>query len=342
MIKSGKDTIFASKLIKEGKLVAFPTETVYGLGANGLDAKAVARIFEAKKRPSFDPLILHISSIDELPTVFKKPISPLIIRLAEKYWPGPLTIVAPKTGKVPAIVSAGLKTVAVRMPSHKVALKLIKQAGVPIAAPSANIFGRLSPTEPIHVKEQLKTIDYLLDGGKTEIGLESTIVTVSGSTIEILRPGAITPDRIRADFPDAKVIMSDTDKHIKAPGQLKSHYSPRKPLYLFDEVPEKLPDYAGLLLFEPHHVPDNAQSKIILLSPEGDLLEAAARMFAALHELEADPSVEQIFAVKVKEEGIGLAIMDRMNKAAYRFTHFVDEQGIEENEENSVLYTDSK
>lgn len=328
MIKSGKDIIFASKLIREGKLVAFPTETVYGLGANGLDAKAVAKIFEAKQRPSFDPLILHISDLEQLETVFKKPISPLVLQLAEKYWPGPLTIVAPKTGKVPAVVTAGLKTVAVRMPAHKVARKLIKQAGVPIAAPSANLFGRLSPTRAEHVKAQLKGVDYLLDGGITDIGLESTIVTIHRNNIEVLRPGAITADQLQADFPDCKVVASNTEDYIQAPGQLKSHYSPRTPLYLYDEVPEKLPDYAALLLLEPHEVPEHAQSKIVLLSPTGDLTEAAAGLFQALHDLENDPEVEQIYAVKVEEKGLGMAIMDRLKKAAYRFSHFVDQNGM--------------
>lgn len=337
MIKSGKDTIFASKLIKEGKLVAFPTETVYGLGANGFDAKAVARIFEAKKRPSFDPLILHISSIEELPTVFKKPISPMIMQLAEKYWPGPLTIVGPKTAKVPDIVTSGLKTVAVRMPRNKVALKMIKQAGVPVAAPSANLFGRLSPTTPEHVKEQLSTIDYLLEGGKTDIGLESTIVTVNGKTIEILRPGGISMDQLQQDFPGVNVVMSATEKHIQAPGQLRSHYSPRKPLYLHDSVPDKLPEYAALLIFEPHPIPEGAKSKIVLLSSTGDLTEAAANMFAVLHDLEDDPEVEQIYAVRVKEEGIGMAIMDRMKKAAYRYSHFVDDQGMVRDESGNLL-----
>jgi len=332
MIKSGKDIIFASKLIKEGKLVAFPTETVYGLGANGLDAKAVARIFEAKKRPSFDPLILHIASIDDLETVFKKPISPLIFQLAEKYWPGPLTIVATKVAKIPEIVTAGLNTVAVRIPSHKAALKLIKRSGVPIAAPSANLFGHLSPTKASHVKEQLTTIDYLIDGGSTNIGLESTIVTVNGDSIEILRPGAITTEQLKTDFPNIKILNSNTEEHIQAPGQLKSHYSPRKPLYLYDQMPEELPDYAALLLFEPATIPKEAKSKVILLSSTGDLLEAASNMFNALHDLEADDSIEQIYAVKVKEEGIGMAIMDRINKAAYRFTHFVDENGMEKGE----------
>jgi L-threonylcarbamoyladenylate synthase len=329
MIKSGKDIIFASKLIREGKLVAFPTETVYGLGANGLDAKAVAGIFEAKKRPSFDPLILHIASLDDLGTVYKTPVDPLILRLAEKYWPGPLTIVSQKSSKVPDIVTSGLKTVAVRMPNHPIALKLIRQAGVPVAAPSANLFGRLSPTEPAHVKEQLTTIDYLVEGGKTTFGIESTIISVNKNTIEVLRPGAITADQIKIDFPEVKIVTSSTGTHIQAPGQLKSHYSPRKPLYLYDEMPENLPDYAGLILFEPLPVPQDAKSKVLLLSETGDLLEAASNMFKALHDFEADPTVEQIFAVRIKEEGVGIAIMDRLKKAAYRFTTITSDLEIE-------------
>ncbi|ASB49903.1 L-threonylcarbamoyladenylate synthase [Alkalitalea saponilacus] len=329
MIKSGKDIIFASKLIREGKLVAFPTETVYGLGANGFDAKAVAKIFEAKKRPSFDPLILHISSTEQLESVFKTPVPALITRLAEKYWPGPFTIVAPKSRKVPAIVTAGLKTVAVRMPKHPVALKLIKQAGVPVAAPSANLFGRLSPTEPEHVREQLTTIDYLVEGGKTNYGIESTIVSVNGNNIEVLRHGAITPEQIKTDFPDTNVSISSTENHIQAPGQLKSHYSPRKPLYLLDEMPDEIPEYVRLMLFEPHEVPEGVEQRIRLLSDKGDLLEAASNMFTVLHDLESDPEVEQIYALKVKTEGIGLAIMDRMNKAAYRYSTLASDDEIQ-------------
>ncbi len=329
MIKSGKDIIFASKLIREGKLVAFPTETVYGLGANGLDAKAVARIFEVKQRPSFDPLILHISSIEDLENVFAKDISPLILQLAEKYWPGPLTIVAQKNIAVPDIVTAGLNTVAVRMPNHPIALKLIRRAQVPIAAPSANLFGRLSPTQSEHVRSQLHGVDYLLEGGSTDFGIESTIVTVASGKIEILRPGAITPDQIQLDFPENEVVSSSTEKHIQAPGQLKSHYSPRKPFYLYDKMPDELPDYAALLLFEPLELPKNAKSKIVLLSESGDLIEGASKMFSALHELEADEQVEQIYAVGVPKEGVGLAIMVRLQKAAYRFTGAIDETEIQ-------------
>lgn len=329
MIKTGKDIVFASSLIKEGKLVAFPTETVYGLGANGLNAKAVAKIFEVKKRPSFDPLILHISSVEQLDTVFAKGVSPLIEKLAQTYWPGPLTIVAQKSKVVPDIVTAGLNTVAVRMPNHPIALKLIRLSKVPIAAPSANLFGRLSPTHSKHVRDQLNGVDYLIDGGSTNFGIESTIITVASNKIEVLRPGAITPQQIQADFPDVEVVASSTEKHIQAPGQLKSHYSPRKPFYLFNSIPDELPEYAALLLFEPLELPKDAQSKVVVLSQTGDLLEGASKMFSALHELEADNGVEQIFAVGVPEEGVGLAIMDRLQKAAYRFTGVVDETEID-------------
>ncbi len=329
MIKSGKDIVFASKLIREGKLVAFPTETVYGLGANGLDAKAVAKIFEVKERPSFDPLILHISSIEDLEVVFAKNTPPLILKLAEKYWPGPLTIVSQKSAKVPDIVTAGLSTVAVRMPNHPIALKLIRRSKTPIAAPSANIFGRLSPTHSEHVRGQLKGVDYLLEGGSTDFGIESTIVTVAYGKIEILRPGAITPDQIQIDFPEVEVVSSSTEKHIQAPGQLKSHYSPRKPFYLFDKIPDELPDYAALLLFGPLVLPKDSKSKVVLLSESGDLLEGASKMFSALHELEADDQVEQIYAVGVLKKGVGLAIMDRLQKAAYRFTGATDDREIQ-------------
>ncbi|MDR2929067.1 MAG: threonylcarbamoyl-AMP synthase [Cytophagaceae bacterium] len=320
MIKSGKDTIFASKLIREGKLVAFPTETVYGLGANGLDAKAVARIFEVKKRPSFDPLILHIAAIDDLHTVFKRPVSPLIIRLAQKYWPGPLTIVSHCRKSIPDIVTSGLPTVAVRMPNHPVALKLIRQAGVPIAAPSANLFGRLSPTTPEHVKEQLTAVDYLIEGGRTNIGIESTIVSVCSDVIEIIRPGIITEAQIAADFPDVKVVSEYAAQIVNAPGQLKSHYSPNKPFYLIDELPSELPNYVGLILFNTMRLPAGANCKVNLLSQNGDMLESASNLFAALHGFENDSAIEKIYAMKVKDEGIGTAIMDRLNKAAYRFT----------------------
>ena len=321
MIISGKDIVFASKLIKEGKLVAFPTETVYGLGANGLNAEAVARIFEVKKRPFFDPVILHIAKIDDLNRVFKSPVSQLIMKLAKKYWPGPLTIVAPKQDTIPDIVTSGLTTVAVRMPDNQMALKLIRLAGVPVAAPSANLFGKLSPTTPDHVKKQLSNIDYLLDGGQTKVGIESTIISVIDNTIEILRSGIITSDQLTTDFPEAKLILNNESDNIKAPGQMKIHYSPNKPLFLINKLPEELPVNIGVLLFNSIQIPKNSSCKIIYLSKKGDLIEAASNLFSALHKLENDQTIETIYAFKVNEEGVGQAIMDKLYKASYKYAN---------------------
>ena len=320
MIKSGKDIFYASKLIKEGKLVAFPTETVYGLGANGLIPKAVAKIFEIKKRPSFDPLILHIADVSDLQGVFKKPIPPLVKRLADKYMPGPLTIVSERQNIIPDIVTSGLPTVAVRMPNHPVALKLIKLSGVPIAAPSANLFGRLSPTKPEHVIKQLKNVDYLIDGGQTDLGIESTIISVVDNTIEILRHGIITEYQFVTDFPDVKVISVSNSQKINAPGQLKDHYSPEKPFFLVDEIPETLASNIGLILFNSMQLPKYKECKIIYLSKTGDLLEAASNLFSALYTFENDPVIQKIYALKIEEVGIGRAIMDKLRKATYRYT----------------------
>ncbi len=320
MMNTGKDILYASKVILEGKLVAFPTETVYGLGANGFDPEAVVRIFEAKKRPSFDPLILHIGNIGDLEKVYEKPIPKLVTDLAARYWPGPLTIVGRKSSLVPDVVTSGLPTVGVRMPGHKIALELLKLAGVPIAAPSANLFGRLSPTKSAHVREQLAHVDYIIEGGKSTIGIESTIVAVIDKTIEILRPGAITANQIKIDFPGIEVRVSNTEDHIQAPGQLKSHYSPVKPLYLVDKEPDVLPDNAGLIVFEPESLTGNYNNRVAILSKKGDLIEGASKMFAALHDFEADINVKVIYAIKVREEGIGVAIMDRLKKGAFRFS----------------------
>jgi L-threonylcarbamoyladenylate synthase len=229
-------------------------------------------------------------------------------------------MVAPKSKKVPSIVTSGLPTVAVRMPGHPIALKLLKQAGVPVAAPSANLFGRLSPTEASHVKEQLTTIDYLIEGGKADVGIESTIIAVKNNGIEILRPGAITAAQFRADFPGIEVVTSDAEDHIQAPGQLKSHYSPVKPLYLVDNAPDCMQEGSALMVFDPSTYSGVITPKVHLLSSTGDLLEAASNMFTVLHQLESDQSVDRILAIKVREEGIGLAIMDRLKKAAYRFS----------------------
>ena len=335
MIKSGKDIVFASRLIKEGKLVAFPTETVYGLGADGLNPKAVAKIFEVKNRPSFDPLILHISDIGEMYEIFTNPVPTIIKRLANKYWPGPLTIVAPRQKIIPNIVTSGLPTVAVRMPNNPFALKLIRLSGVPIAAPSANLFGKLSPTTPIQVKEQLTKVDYLIDGGHTTIGLESTIVSALNETIKILRPGIISEEQLKKDFPDIEVISEHSKSDVNAPGQLKSHYAPNKPLFLLDELPEALTKEIGLLLLQPMELPYNTRCKIKFLSKDGDLFDAATNLFGILYSFEKNSSIEKIYALKIEEEGIGKAIMDRLKKASYGNTFVKADDEVDDEADNS-------
>ena len=246
---SPSEITIAANHIKEGKLVAFPTETVYGLGANALNPNAVARIFELKERPTFDPLIVHIASLEDVKKLTVTE-DERVNKLAARFWPGPLTIILPKSDLVPDIVTSGLKTVGIRMPNHPVALELIRQSGCPIAAPSANKFGQLSPTRAIHVSKQLPDVDFLLDGGEAQVGIESTIISLNEKGFEILRHGVITQEEIEAIIPF--YALPEHDKtNIVSPGMLKSHYSPEKPIYLMNEnLPADIDKTkAGLLSF---------------------------------------------------------------------------------------------
>jgi L-threonylcarbamoyladenylate synthase len=322
IMEKGTDIRKAAEILRNGGLVAFPTETVYGLGANGLDPLAVARIYEVKQRPSFDPLILHVGYPTDTGQLFRSPEDTVIRTLIQHFWPGPLTIVAEKQPAVPGIVTSGLSTVAVRMPQNDLALELIRTAGIPVAAPSANLFGRLSPTMPQHVMKQLKGVDYLVDGGKTSIGVESTIVSVTGTKIILLRPGAITSDQIREALPEAEVIKWNTPVNetegLSAPGLMNSHYSPEKPLYIFEKFPGRLKPGSGVICFTNPELPADHAEAVIVLSPGGDLREAAANLFTALHDLENNPFIHRIFIEQMEEKGIGVAIMDRLRKAAFR------------------------
>jgi L-threonylcarbamoyladenylate synthase len=316
----GTDVAFAAQCVREGKLVVFPTETVYGLGANAFDPFAVARVFEVKERPSFDPLIVHISKLEQLDLLFNAPINERVLRLAEKFWPGPLTIVCEKKPEVPDIVTSGLSTVAVRMPSHPVALDLIEQAGTPIAAPSANKFGYLSPTQAKHVLKQLSAPDYLLDGGPTEFGIESTVVSVQSEGVRILRHGAIPLEELK------KVVSVLSDDHIEdslaSPGLLKSHYSPSKPLFIIDKA--RYPKFAkgvGLIVSSTLRKNLYPDIKTLALSNNGDLNQMAVNLFSVLHAMEEDQDVEKIFIEPVSEIGVGKAIMERIRKAAYQYEH---------------------
>mgnify|MGYP000123796944 CR=1 FL=1 len=306
----------AARLLRAGRLVAFPTETVYGLGADAFNALAVARIFEVKNRPTFDPIIVHIADTAQL-TELVREVPDTGRRLIEKFWPGPLTLVLPKTEKVPDIVTAGLPTVAVRMPAHPVALALIRAADCPVAAPSANPFGYLSPTTAEHVVAQLDDkVDLILDGGACPVGVESTVLDLTAGVPTVLRPGGLAVEDIEQVIGPVRVATAPSDRP-KSPGQLPRHYSPRTPLVIFADG--RYPDPAGrraglLLLARPSQRPAGFAA-VEWLSEAGDLREAAANLFAALHRLDR-AGLDIIYAQAVPEVGLGRAIMDRLRKAA--------------------------
>lgn len=305
----------AAKIIKDGGVVAFPTETVYGLGADAFNPSAVAKIFEIKERPSFDPLIVHIAEVAQLDLLVEYEFIKRIEHLIEKFWPGPLTIVLPKKQTVPDLVTSGLPTVAVRMPNHPIALELIKKAATPIAAPSANKFGMLSPTQAQHVAKQLTRVDSIIDGGQTSVGIESTVIAVSENGFRLLRPGVITAAEIEEILPE---IKDNNESILEAPGQMKSHYSPRIPVYILGEsVIRGDLGKAGYLTMGP--LQNNKKYQLsVSLSSAYDLREAAVNLFSALHRLE-ESGVDFIIVQPVSETGIGIAIMDRLRKAAFQY-----------------------
>jgi L-threonylcarbamoyladenylate synthase len=313
----GTDIDRAASLIAGGGLVAFATETVYGLGADAYDERAVGRIFEAKDRPQFDPLIVHVGDPDWVWNVAVT-VTPLAQRLIDAFWPGPLTLVVPKTERVPDLVTAGLETVGVRMPSHPSALALLRRSNVPIAAPSANLFGHVSPTRAEHVAEQLgERIDYILDGGPCAVGVESTIIDVSGAEPTLLRPGGLSLEALEAKIGPICITESTSDEGLPqiAPGRSSRHYATRTPLVIAGEG-QPLPslDRAGLLtlIADPG---DNRYAAIEVLSQRGDLAESAANLFAAMRRLDAR-GLDVIVARLAPETGLGRAINDRLRRAA--------------------------
>lgn len=309
---SNDDTISrAAEILKNGGLVAFPTETVYGLGADAFNAVAAARIFEVKGRPRFDPLIVHIAAKSEL-SLLATWLDFRAEKLIDVFWPGPLTIVLQKAPKVPDIVTAGLDTVAVRMPSHPVARKLIARTGTPIAAPSANPFGFLSPTRAEHVERQLGVrVDMILDGGPCSVGVESTIIKFDDKGVRLLRPGGLALEEIEKII--GPVAASAHDR-VEAPGQLSSHYSPHTPVVILGGAGRPILDGAAYLGFR-EIPPGHSFKKADVLSASGDLREAAARFFSVLHALD-ECGAPVIYAEPVPETGLGLAIMDRLRRAS--------------------------
>lgn len=318
----GLDLAHAATVLQRGGLVGIPTETVYGLAANAFDVAAVARVFEAKGRPTFDPLIVHLHDQAELPRVARA-VPPAARELAGRFWPGPLTLVVPRQPAVPDLVTSGLDTVAVRIPEHPLARELIQRAGVPLAAPSANLFGRISPTTAAHVADQLGTrIDYIVDGGPCRVGVESTVVDCTGSgRPRLLRPGGVSLEELVAVIGPLEFAATPDQAHaqpLSSPGQLPQHYAPRTPLGIVDSawhlVGESAQSRVGYLAFQTVPAGDFAAWEV--LSPTGDLREAAAGFFAALRRLDA-AELDVIWADPFPAAGLGRALNDRLQRAAH-------------------------
>lgn len=311
----------AAEALRAGRLVGMPTETVYGLAGNALNAEAVAAIFAAKQRPSFDPLIVHASGAEEAWELVLR-VPPLAKRLADAFWPGPLTLVLPRKPGLPDLLAAGLNTIALRVPSHPVARALIREAGCPLAAPSANRFGRISPTSAEHVIQELSDsplVAGVVDDGPCEKGVESTVVGFGdGDRVEIYRLGATPMEVIRDVVEEVTVVTSpvESSEHAeRAPGMLKSHYAPRTPMILLEadaQIPE-LKGRTGWLSFSENRDVEGPRE---VLSDKGDLSEAASRLFACMRRLD-DLDLDQLVAWKVPEEGLGLAINDRLARASH-------------------------
>lgn len=324
----------AAAIIRKGGLVAFPTETVYGLGANALDGEAVDKIFRIKKRPSSDPIIVHISDMDQLETVVKA-VPELARGLAERFWPGPLTMIMQRSDYIPANVSAGLPTVAVRMPSHKVSIALIRESGVPIAAPSANIFSRPSSTKAQHIIDDFSdSVDMILDGGDSTIGLESTVLDLTSDPPVLLRPGGTSMEELKQVIPDLqfgpKYIKIDESKASISPGMLTKHYSPRAKLLLFKgtvgKVRERMRESITELLNEGKkvgvlHPTEDIQIfkdldvETVNLGSESDLEAVGRNLFSGMRDLD-NHGLDVILVRSLNSEGLGLAILDRMIRAS--------------------------
>lgn len=317
-----QDISAGADLIRNGELVAFATETVYGLGANALNSEAVAQIFEVKQRPHFDPLIVHIANISQLHELTFG-LSKQAEKLAEQFWPGPLTLVVPKKKIIPDLVTAGLESVAIRIPAHPVARQLLDAAKLPIAAPSANKFGCLSPTLASHVVEQLGSeIKLVLDGGPCTIGVESTVMQCIGDTPVLLRPGGISLEEIEACI--GQVRLAEIEDYAEAnsllsPGLLPRHYAPRTRLFIVNS-PDEIPKTGtnGLLSLYPVDetcLKDSSFSAHEVLSPTGDLKVAAGNLFVALRNLDA-AGIDNIVALRMPEKGLGRTINNRLERAA--------------------------
>jgi L-threonylcarbamoyladenylate synthase len=308
--------LHAVELLRQGQVVGLPTETVYGLAGDGLNPAALARIFEVKRRPLFDPLILHFADMagafdlaGQVPTAARE--------LAQRFWPGPLTLVLRKKEMVPDLATSGLPNVALRVPAHPVAQALLRAFGGPLAAPSANRFGRISPTDAPAVRTELgDAVPLILDGGPCAVGLESTVLFISEHQPVLLRAGGIPLEEIEAVVGPVQ-HATPVDERPLAPGQLKHHYAPRKPLRLAGNAGE-IPSQSGIgwLAFGTQNAAVPFLGVVENLSPAGDLREAAANFFRALRALDDNPRVGILYAMPLPAHGLGLAINERLERAA--------------------------
>lgn len=299
----------AADLLQAGEVVAFPTETVYGLGADATNDRAAARIFEVKGRPSFNPLIVHFENLEA--AAHEVEINPWAEALADAFWPGPLTMVLPRRpdSRISLLCSAGLPTLAVRVPRHEIGQSLLRATQRPLAAPSANASGKISPTSAAHVAASLgNRVPLILDGGDCEVGLESTVIDLSGEQPVILRPGGITRSQLERVLGPVDEAGAGSD--IKSPGMMTSHYAPALPIRLGARHVEA---NEALLAFGPAPIKGSAITEN--LSPSGDLAEAAANLFSLLHKLDRE-NLEGIAVMPIPEEGLGIAINDRLVRAA--------------------------
>ncbi len=314
----GQDISKARSFLQHGELVAIPTETVYGLAGNALNAAAVASIFETKNRPSFDPLIIHTSSLERVGEFVESFPDPLY-RLAKEFWPGPLTLLLPRKPIIPDLVTSGLDRVAVRVPNHPLTNSLLASLDFPLAAPSANPFGYISPTSAQHVEDQLgEKIPYILDGGNCHVGLESTIVGMENDQLVIYRLGGLDISEIEKVV--GPVLIKDhSSSNPQAPGLLESHYAPRKP-FLLGDLDDLVKDHLnrkkkfGVMSLSKSFQSVKAEHQK-QLSKMGDLKEAAQNLFSSMRYLD-DQEIELILAEKVPAIGLGNAINDRLKRAA--------------------------
>jgi len=309
----------AASFLQNDELVAIPTETVYGLAGNALKADVVLKIFEAKERPSFDPLIVHVPSKAAV-RLYADEVPPVALKLMDAFWPGPLTLVLKKKSVIPDVVTSGLDTVGLRMPNHSMTLELLNLLDFPLAAPSANPFGYISPTTAQHVMDQLDSkIAMVLNGGACEVGVESTIVGFEDGETVVYRLGGLTLEDIRKVAGDV-VVRVNSSSDPKAPGMLKSHYAPSKPLYISDDIQQLIQENTGarLAVICFGDVAFDQNLTIYNLSEKSDFAEAASNLFAVLRAIDRRDDIDVIVASFLPESSLGYAINDRLSRASVK------------------------